>query len=145
LKYTISYKRKVKISDDETVEIGLVQELDDSLTPQEIGFTSVRNNVDAWIKEEVSKLSKTPPKESAPTEKEKPKTITVDAVSKAFPQELRGKLYFEDTENHVIVRARHYLEPATFKQIADIVTERFGGEYISAGRDSHFRIEKNPA
>jgi len=143
LKYTITYRRKVRIAEDDVLEIGLVQELDDSITPQEIGFASVRDKVEAWIKEEFSKLSKAPPKETGFTREERSEAITIEAVSKAFSQELRGKLYFEDTGDCVIVRARRYLEPSTFKQVADIVKERFGGEYISAGKDSHFRIEKS--
>jgi len=65
--------------------------------------------------------------------------VTVDSVAKMFPQELKNQLFFEESGDYVVVRVRKYLGQADFKKIAEIV-KRLGGEYISAGKDSHFRI-----
>jgi len=146
VKYTIHYGRKMRISESSMIEVALRAEYDDSITPFEIGFKLTRDKVKAWIKEEAGKISSV----SKPLEKNKieiskqemPRAITIESVSKAFPQELKSKLYFEDSGNYILVKALKYLGSETFKKVADIVKGQLGGEYISAGQDSHFRIRK---
>lgn len=58
-----------------------------------------------------------------------------------FPKELREMLEFEETEKHIIIKPRGYLGSENFAKIASIVREA-GGEYVSAGKGSHFRISK---
>jgi len=67
---------------------------------------------------------------------------TVDDVQKVFPQDLAGMLYFEVTEDYVLVKPRQYLGSDNFRRIAAIIREQLGGEYVSAGKDSHFRIPR---
>lgn len=59
-----------------------------------------------------------------------------------FPEDMRGLLNFEDGGEYVKVTPRQYLGAENFAKIAQIVREK-GGDYISAGKDSHFRIPKN--
>ena len=66
---------------------------------------------------------------------------TLESVVQAFPKDLAELLYFEDAGDHILVKARKYLGSDVFRQVMDVV-KRFGGEYVSAGRDSHFRIRK---
>ena len=68
--------------------------------------------------------------------------LTIDSVQRLFPPDLVGLLYFEDTDEHILVKPRQYLGSDNFRRIASIVRDQLGGEYISAGRDSHFRIPK---
>jgi len=136
VKYTISYSRKIRVADYDMLELGLLREFDDSVTPVEAGYTSVRDQVEEWISEETGKISRESEK---PTEV-KP-IVTVDSIAKKFPRELKNQLFFEDAGEYVVVRARKYLGQEDFKRIAEIV-KRLGGEYVSAGRDSHFKIEK---
>jgi hypothetical protein len=70
-------------------------------------------------------------------------TLTVDSVQRLFPPDLAGLLYFEEAEEHILVKPRHYLGADNFRRVASIVRDQLGGEYISAGRDSHFRIPKS--
>jgi len=68
---------------------------------------------------------------------------TIEDIQGTFPQELAGLVYFEDAEDVILVKPRHYLESENFRKIAAIVRDQLGGEYISAGKDSHFRIQKS--
>ncbi len=60
-----------------------------------------------------------------------------------FPSELGDLLSFEEEDNYIIVKPRQYLGGENFAKIASIVRGA-GGEYISAGKESHFRIPKKP-
>jgi len=70
------------------------------------------------------------------------KAVTIESVQNLFPPDLAELLYFEDADEHILVKPRQYLGSDNFRRIASIVRDQLGGEYISAGRDSHFRIPK---
>ncbi|HDI12284.1 MAG TPA: hypothetical protein ENF63_01675 [Candidatus Bathyarchaeota archaeon] len=65
----------------------------------------------------------------------------IEDVRMMFPSELGDLLAFEEKEDYIIVRPRQYLGGENFAKIASIVRGA-GGEYISAGKESHFRIPK---
>jgi hypothetical protein len=93
---------------------------------------------------EVSKLLKTASKPTpAPavsaTLPQKKRRIT--DVKQAFSPELEGMLTFEEKEKLIIVRPRRFLGSDNFAKIASIIRD-LGGEYISAGKKSHFEIPK---
>ena len=67
---------------------------------------------------------------------------TINDVQKIFPRDLAGMLYFEETDEYILIRPRQYLGPENFAKIASIVRDQLGGEYVSAGRESHFRIPR---
>ncbi|RLI21473.1 hypothetical protein DRO54_03635 [Candidatus Bathyarchaeota archaeon] len=67
----------------------------------------------------------------------------IEDVRMMFPSELEDLLAFEEEEGYIIVKPRQYLGGENFAKIASIVRGA-GGEYISAGKDSHFRIPKKP-
>ena len=67
---------------------------------------------------------------------------SAEDVQKVFPQDLLSMLYFEETDEHVLVKPRLYLGSDNFRRIANIIRDQLGGEYVSAGKDSHFRISK---
>ena len=67
---------------------------------------------------------------------------TIDDIQRVFPQELAGMLYFEESGEYIIVKPRQYLGSDNFARIASIVRDELRGEYISAGRDSHFRVPR---
>ena len=56
-----------------------------------------------------------------------------------FTKDLEDMLMFEQTEEYVVIKPRQYLGSENFAKIAAIVREA-GGEYVSAGRESHFRV-----
>ena len=69
----------------------------------------------------------------------KSKIKDIKDVKEAFSSELRDMLLFEKTGNYIIVKPKRFLGSDNFARIASIVRE-LEGEYISAGRNSHFKI-----
>ncbi len=65
----------------------------------------------------------------------------LNRVQNAFPPELKALLRFEEADDFVIVKPRRFLGSENFAKIASIIRD-VGGEYISAGRESHFRVKK---
>ncbi len=62
-------------------------------------------------------------------------------ILESFPEDLRGLLSFKEEGDTVIVNPRQFLGSENFAKIAAIAKE-LGGEYHSAGKDSHFSIPK---
>ena len=71
-------------------------------------------------------------------------TRQLEDVRLAFPEDLEHMLSFEDKTDYIMVKPKQFLGSENFAKIASAV-RGMGGEYISAGRDSHFRVyKKNP-
>ena len=66
---------------------------------------------------------------------------TIDDIRIAFPQDLENLLNFEEKSDYIMVKPRLFLGSENFAKIASAV-RGMGGEYISAGKDSHFRVPK---
>lgn len=66
---------------------------------------------------------------------------TIEEVRTLFAKELEAMLIFEDKGSFIQITPRQFLGSENFAKIASAVRDA-GGEYISAGRDSHFRIPK---
>ncbi|MHC3129499.1 MAG: hypothetical protein IBV52_05420 [Candidatus Bathyarchaeota archaeon] len=72
-----------------------------------------------------------------PSEKKR----SINDVKQAFSSELAGMLIFEESGTFIIVKPRRFLGSDNFAKIASIV-RNLGGEYISAGKNSHFKVPK---
>ena len=99
---------------------------------------------------EVSKSLKTVAVPSAPEVPAAPTTPTpagaavtrgVEDVKMLFPKDLEDMLSFEEKGEFIVVKPRQYLGSDNFAKIASII-RGVGGEYISAGKQSHFRVPK---
>ena len=66
---------------------------------------------------------------------------TTEEIRALFPEELSQMITFEEEEEYIIIKPRQFLGSENFVKIASIVRDS-GGEYISAGKESHFRILK---
>jgi len=66
---------------------------------------------------------------------------TIDETRTAFPEDLERMLNFEDKGEYIMIKPKQFLGSENFAKIASAV-RGLGGEYISAGRDSHFRVYK---
>jgi len=66
---------------------------------------------------------------------------SVKDIRTLFPKELEDMLNFEETPKYIIIKPRQYLGSENFAKIASIVRGT-GGEYISAGKESHFRVSR---
>jgi hypothetical protein len=69
------------------------------------------------------------------------KARDINDVKQAFSSELAGMLVFEDIGKFIVVKPRRFLGSDNFARIASIIRE-LGGEYVSAGRNSHFNVPK---
>jgi hypothetical protein len=69
---------------------------------------------------------------------------TVEDVRMSFPPDLENLLNIEERNDYIIIKPRQFLGSENFAKIASAV-RGMGGEYISAGKDSHFRVLKKKA
>ncbi|HSV50333.1 MAG TPA: hypothetical protein VLH35_08445 [Candidatus Acidoferrales bacterium] len=84
----------------------------------------------------------TPPKPAPSTPVgEGSKMRTLDDIRMSFPEELETRLSFEEKGEYIIIKPKQFLGSDNFAKIASAV-RGMGGEYISAGKDSHFRVPK---
>jgi len=65
----------------------------------------------------------------------------IEDIRVLFPKDLEEMLEFEEKEEYIVIRPRRYLGSENFAKIASTVRGA-GGEYVSAGKESHFRIPK---
>jgi len=66
---------------------------------------------------------------------------SVKDIRTLFPKEFEDMLNFEETPKYIIIKPRQFLGSENFAKIAAIVRGA-GGEYISAGKESHFRVSR---
>jgi hypothetical protein len=66
---------------------------------------------------------------------------SIEDIQVAFPEDLESLLSFEDKGDYIMVKPRQFLGSENFAKIASAV-RGMGGEYISAGKESHFRVPK---
>lgn len=81
---------------------------------------------------------------SAPQASSNSKMRSLDDTRMSFPEELEAKLSFEEKNDFIIIKPKQFLGSENFAKIASAV-RGMGGEYISAGKDSHFRVPKKKA
>lgn len=69
------------------------------------------------------------------------KKKTIEDIRIAFTEDLESLLSFEEKDDYILVKPRQFLGSENFAKIASAV-RGMGGEYISAGKESHFRVPK---
>jgi hypothetical protein len=84
-----------------------------------------------------------PPTATAPAS-EGSKLRSLDDIRMSFPEELEARLSFEEKGEYIIIKPKQFLGSDNFAKIA-AASRGMGGEYISLGKDSHFRIPKKKA
>lgn len=100
------------------------------------------------ISQDLAEVAKSLKETEAPAVAPKPapppseaKKRSADDVRNLFPKELEDMLLFEEKEDHIVIKPRLYLGSDNFAKIAAIIRDQ-GGEYISAGKESHFRVSR---
>lgn len=119
---------------------GIVSDLDEVRAALESGITTVQPPPKQTAVPETSPFTG---EAMSKPESKSAVTATLEDIEKAFPQDLAGLLYFEVTERYFLVKPRQYLGSDNFRTIAAIVRNQLGGEYVSAGKDSHFKIPRD--
>ena len=66
---------------------------------------------------------------------------SVEDVRGSFSSDLEEMLIFEEAGDYIVIKTRRFLGSDNFAKIASIVRS-LGGEYISAGKDSHFKVPR---
>ena len=85
---------------------------------------------------------KTAPQATATISREiQEKEKVVDDIRLAFPEDLEVLLSFQEESDYIMVKPKQFLGSENFAKIASTV-RGLGGEYISAGKESHFRVPK---
>ena len=69
------------------------------------------------------------------------KKKVLDDVRLAFSEDLEALLSFEEKSDYIMVKPKQFLGSENFAKVAS-TARGLGGEYISAGKDSHFRVPK---
>jgi hypothetical protein len=77
----------------------------------------------------------------APTPAAAKPRLTAEDVKRSILPELVDYLRFEESTDYIVVRPRQFLGSENFASIADAVRQ-MGGEYVSMGRESHFRVPR---
>ena len=89
----------------------------------------------------------TRPAQQAPTavgQEGRERQKSVEDIRMSFPPELESLLNIEERNEYIIIKPRQFLGSENFAKIASAV-RGMDGEYISAGKDSHFRVPKKKA
>jgi hypothetical protein len=110
------------------VEVSIADEHD-----IEIVKANVEGLIDGWL----GKPVEAKPKPQEP--KEKPEAPL--EIEQCFPMELAEFLNFEDKGTHIEISPKQFLGSDNFARVLTIVKE-LQGEYVSAGKNSHFKIPK---
>jgi len=69
------------------------------------------------------------------------RTRSLDDIRMSFPEELEARLDFTEKGDYIIIKPKQFLGSDNFAKIASAI-RGMGGEYISQGKDSHFRVPK---
>ena len=101
----------------------------------------VRNGYFYWVFTDGATLGRKL-KKGKEVKKTREAKTDVEAVKAKFPPDLAELLNFEVEEQFCILKPRTFLGSDNFAKIASIVRD-IGGEYISAGKQSHFKVSKS--
>jgi uncharacterized coiled-coil protein SlyX len=129
-----------------------VDELTATLTKVESELRSVSASLKSLAVSQITQpqANPTPPPAPKPTPAPAPTSATasklrsLDDIRMSFPEELEARLSFEEKGEYIIIKPKQFLGSENFAKIASAV-RGMGGEYISAGKDSHFRVPKKKA
>lgn len=93
----------------------------------------------------VSQITQPAPSPAAPTPATPEaygKKTSIDDIRMMFPEDLENLLSFEEKQDYIMIKPRQFLGSDNFAKIASII-RGIGGDYVSAGKGSHFRVPKN--
>jgi hypothetical protein len=83
----------------------------------------------------------TPPAPTPTITRPAEKLQSIEDVRMMLPEDLENLLGFEEKEDYIIIKPRQFLGSENFAKVASAV-RGIGGEYISAGKASHFRVPR---
>ena len=110
------------------------------------GISDDLRSVSASLKSmAVGQITHPPPQGPIPTVREGAGgQKMVEEVRMSFQPDLENLLNIDERNDYIIIKPKQFLGSENFAKIASAV-RGLGGEYISAGKDSHFRVPKRKA
>ena len=122
----------------------LVERIDELLVVLNRISEDLRTVAAAAKSMKVSQSTQSSPQQPTPISHEiHEKQKSINDIRMVFPEDLEALLSFEEKGDYIMVKPRQFLGSENFAKIASAV-RGMGGEYISAGKDSHFRVPKKP-
>jgi len=122
----------------------LVERIDELLVVLNRISEDLRTVAAAAKSMKVSQSTQSSPQQPTPISHEiHEKQKSINDIRMVFPEDLEALLSFEEKDDYIMVKPRQFLGSENFAKIASAV-RGMGGEYISAGKDSHFRVPKKP-
>jgi len=112
-----------------------------------IAKAHIEGLIDGWLQSALAPTGPVGAKLEQPRKAEKQQPAkAAEALKPAdlFPEDLKDLLSFEDQAEWTIIKPRQFLGTENFAKIAEIV-RKHDGNYVSAGKESHFRIPKKVA
>jgi len=106
----------------------------------QVAKATIEGVIDGWLSNVT--LPKPQVQQQAPTQPgAQPKKRTAEEVKKAIPEDLLGLLRVEEGAEYIVLTPRQFLGSEIFSRVMECI-EPLGGQYVSAGRGSHFRIKR---
>ena len=122
----------------------LVERIDELLVVLNRISEDLRTVAAAAKSMKVSQSTQSSPQQPTPISHEiHEKQKSINDIRMVFPEDLEALLSLEEKDDYIMVKPRQFLGSENFAKIASAV-RGMGGEYISAGKDSHFRVPKKP-
>jgi hypothetical protein len=143
----VSFNQKFNLGNYESIDVGAEAQLSDKDNPLEV-WTILRDNAEMWF---ISEKNKKPtphleqplplPQTSTPKTQQltNKNTDPITTLRANFTEEIDQKLNYKQQNSSILIHPKNFLGSEIFAEISTIV-RRLRGEYISAGRDSHWRI-----
>ena len=135
--------RKVMSEEKENVE-KLTERIDELLIILNSVAEDLRQVSGSLKSLAVSQITQPPAGPAAPapeTPEVYGKETSIEDIRMMFPEDLENLLSFEEKQDHIMIKPRQFLGSDNFAKIASIV-RGIGGDYVSAGKESHFRVPK---
>jgi len=136
----VSMTRKFNIGNFETLDLGVEALIGENDTAYQV-FSNLKDVIDNYYQSTVGTLQV---RLAATQPQVKPKIEAASDYQQKFPIELQKKLSFTEKGGSTIIKPLEFLGSENYKKIVVLVKE-LGGEYVSAGKDSYFRIPSNTA
>jgi len=141
----VTFSRKYFLGNFETLELSAHAFLAEGEDPKQV-FAKLEAETKAYMQtahpEAFKSSNVSKPSQQVPQQPTKMVQLTIQEQLEKVKQpfgEFEDLLAFTVSDGKVVVRARQFLGSENFAKIASIV-RGLGGNYVSAGRDSHFEL-----
>jgi hypothetical protein len=135
----VSYSRKFSLSNYENLDLSIEAQLGEKDNPLEV-WSILADNAEMWFISERNKKAKPQTAPQQPAPQAKPATQTIESIRKKFPAGIESKIDFAEKNGYIIIKSKQFLDSEAFREVLDTVLS-LGGEYVSAGKDTHWRVK----